>query len=239
MGRTQQQIPIPRRDPRKLPANGPGTASGPDVSNAVQIQAARNQVAAEQGFLDTSAKDVTPTFEGFEDDRFQMHDERIEDLVSQFNSDKSGFIGANPDQVTDMTDLDPALVKSWIIQETGGGGKPWQVDPAQANNPGDWTDVKKTLGLSKPRKRNTGDADTNLRASIALLARKGFSTSGRPPSELQGGQTFGGWTKALTNYNGNNRKVGGKRHKELYAQRILGRAANPETRHRIPLGKAP
>jgi hypothetical protein len=208
------------------------------VSNADQQAALHAQGATDSDSL-LDAIDRTPTFAGFEDDRFQMHDARIEALVDELNADPAAFLGANPDQVASMGPLDPALVKSWMIQETGGDADAWSVDPAQVNNPGDWGDFKTSLGLEKPSRRNTGDADTNLRAAIALLGRKGFSRSGKAPSELQGGQEWSDWHQALTDYNGNNKRVNGQRHKDAYAERIEARAANPAVQHRIPLNRAP
>ena len=235
MSQQLHRVPIPRARPTRDVAQPDSTLA---VSNAeLQAVAASGDTHSETGLLD--GVDRTPTFAGFEDDRFQMHDARIEALVAELNADPAAFIGANPEQVEAMGALDPALVKSWLLQETGGSPDAWAVDPAQVNNPGDWGDFKTSLGLEKPSTRNTGDADTNLRAAIALLGRKGFSRSGKPPSELQGGQTWSTWHDALTDYNGNNKRVNGTRHKDLYAERIEARAANPETHHRIPLGRKP
>lgn len=229
------RVPRPQANPRRVAES---TSAEQGTSNADQLAALHAQgVSGDTSLLD--AIDRTPTFAGFEDDRFQMHDGRIESLVDELNADPAAFLGANPEQVEAMGALDPALVKSWLLQETGGSPDAWSVDPAQVNNPGDWGDFKTSLGLEKPSQRNTGDADTNLRAAIALLGRKGFSRSGRPPSELQGGQEWSNWHDALTDYNGNNTRVNGTRHKDAYAERIEARAANPDVRHRIPLNRAP
>lgn len=228
----------PRPNPRRL-AQEPTQDRGVEGS----LDAARfgmQAEAEEASFLD--GVDVTPTFAGYEKDRYQEHDGRIEALVAQFNADKAGFIGATDEQVAEMPDLDPALVKSWLIQETGGGDRrsraAWEKDPSQVNVPGDWDKAKSDewMGLSKPRRRNEGSADGNVKASIVWLARKGFSRSGKAPEVLQGGQTFGGWEKALQNYNGRGKKLpDGRRYREAYADQILQRAADPTSHTPIQL----
>ncbi|MCB9693025.1 MAG: hypothetical protein H6736_14540 [Alphaproteobacteria bacterium] len=225
----KEQVPVPERNPRR--------------EAAVQQDAA--PAKEEPGYLDQLAKeDRTPVFPGFEDERYQAHDARIEDLVSQFNLDKAGFVGATEDQAEGIGDLDPAMVKAWLIQETGGGDRrsraAWDTDPGQVNVPGDWSAQKgdDQMDLSKPKKRNEGDIDGNLKAAIVWLTRKGFSRSGRAPADLEGGQSFGGWEKALENYNGRGEKTrNGKRYRENYADRILARAGDTDTHAPIQLPK--
>lgn len=166
------------------------------------------------------------TFKGFEKARFQAHDDDIVDLVDTFNGDKS-WIGATPDQAKAIPDIPYDLVKSWIIQETGGSPDAWAVDPAQVNVPGDWNDYKSSLGLTKPDHVNTGDLRTNLKAAIGYLARKGFGESGQPPSNRPDA-FFEDWPTALQRYNG---RSGG--YKERYAKRITDRANDPGTYYPI------
>lgn len=223
----QGEIPIPQRNPRR-------------VQPEPEKHAERAGEHEEPGFLEQV--DLTPVFEGYEDERYQVHDERIERLVASFNADKAAFIGADADQVEGIADLDPALVKSWLIQETGGGDRrsraAWATDPGQVNVPGDWSSQKADaqMGLEKPRRRNEGDVDTNMKAAITWLARKGFSRSGKAPSKLEGGQTWSGWEKALQNYNGRSeRRSNGKRYRENYAARIQQRANAPDEHAEIQL----
>ena len=83
-----------------------------------------------------------PIFRGFEDKRYQVHDELIAKLVKAFNADKKGWTGGTPEQAAKVGDLTPALVKAHMIEESGGNGPrskaAWAVDPLQVNVPGDW-----------------------------------------------------------------------------------------------------
>ncbi|MCB9674559.1 MAG: hypothetical protein H6737_05540 [Alphaproteobacteria bacterium] len=236
--RSVSKIPVPQPRPRDL-----GVARQPDAaidSNAARAESIKRSGPEKQGgFLESAAKDLTPTFAGLEDDRHQQHDAKIEALVQQFNADKAKFVGATADQAKGIPDMDPALMKSWLIQETGGADKrskaAWAKDPGQVNVPGDWGAPKADaeMGLKKPKKRNEGNLDTNMKAALVWLTRKGFSRSGKAPSELEGGQAFGGWKTALENYNGRADKVNGKKYKQAYAEKIMNRAANPDKAYPI------
>lgn len=143
--------------------------------------------------------------------------------------------------MTSLPDLTEELVKSWIIQETGGNDTrslaAWKVDPAQVNVPGDWSGFKQSAGLTAPIKRNEGTIDQNLKAAIIWLARKGFGKSGQPPQNRQGA-SFDGWQKALEHYNGRTViTANGKAYSVNYAQRIIDRANNPGTQYFIQLPK--
>jgi len=135
------------------------------------------------------------SFQGFSALRYQQHDQLIARLVKEFNGNKQTFIGASDAQATSLTDLTEELVKSWIIQETGGNDArslaAWKTDPAQVNVPGDWSGFKQSTGLTAPVKRNEGTVDKNLKAAIIWLARKGFGKSGQPPQNRQNA-TFDG-----------------------------------------------
>lgn len=182
-----------------------------------------------------------PTFQGYASPRYQDHDALIKKLVKDFNSNKAVFSGSSANQVSNIPELTEALVKSWIIEETGGNDSrslaAWKVDPAQVNVPGDWTAYKQSTGLSAPTNRNEGTVDQNLKAAIIWLTRKGFGKSGQPPSNRPNA-TFDGWTTAFQRYNG--RSVitkNGKPYSENYAQRILDRADNPTIHFPIELPK--
>lgn len=180
-------------------------------------------------------------FQGFTDARYAQHDVLISRLVSTFNASKGAFFGGTSAQATGVPNLDEALVKSWIIQETGGNDArslaAWAVDPAQVNVPGDWSAYKQTMGLSMPTSRNEGAVDVNLKAAIIWLARKGFGKSGQPPVNRTSA-TFDGWQVALERYNG--RSVTTSNNKAYcvnYAQRIIDRALHPAKFHAIQLPK--
>ena len=178
-------------------------------------------------------------FKGYETKRYQEHDTLIDKLVATFNANKATAIGATTDQAKAIGDVEADIVKAWMIQESGGGDAgskaAWPVDPTQVNGPGDWSDYKKSLGLSKPTKVNTGDVEINLRAGIGWLARKGFGKSGQPPKDRIDAY-FEGWSKALERYNGRSDTLAdGRPYCEHYAERVLARAADPDTHFPIEL----
>ncbi len=180
-------------------------------------------------------------FQGYASPRYQQHDVLIKKLVGEFNTNKQLFIGASPSQASGIPDLTEDIVKSWIIQESGGNDPQslaaWLVDPAQVNVPGDWSSFKQSAGLNPPVKRNEGTVDQNLRAAIIWLARKGFGKAGQPPQN-RSGASFDGWHTALQRYNGRSViTANGKSYSENYAQRILDRANNPAKHIPIRLPK--
>ena len=176
-------------------------------------------------------KSGVPIFRGFEDARYQAHDELIARMVNEFNAEKATGCGGTEQQAAKIADITPALVKAHMIEESGGNGPAskaaWAVDPLQVNVPGDWGDEKKLVGLNKPAKRNEGTAEQNVRAAIRYLSRKGFGASGRPAAERPKGY-FDGWPKALQRYNGRRDRTETDRYySDEYADKIIRRAANP------------
>jgi hypothetical protein len=177
-------------------------------------------------------------FKGFEADRYQQHDATIREAVLDFNNNKAARVGCSADQALALTTLDEDVVKSWMIQESGGGDAgslaAWKIDPVQANVPGDWTDTKTDLGLAKPKARNEGDIKTNLKAGIVLMARKGFGKSGLAPKPTG---TFDGWQVALQRYNGRTDGcANGKMYSQNYADAIWARAQDPKVARPIQIG---
>jgi len=172
-----------------------------------------------------------PIFRGFEDDRYQEHDALIVRCVDEFNRNRADWAGATAAQGKKIPALTSALVKSHMIEETGGRDArslaAWDVDPQQVNVPGDWSDAKSSLGLKKPTKRNEGTTEENIRAAIRFLTRKGFGVSGQPASKRPSG-TFDDWQTALKRYNGrSDEMVDGKSYSETYAEHIVARAKDP------------
>ena len=172
-----------------------------------------------------------PIFKGFEDDRYQQHDALIVRYVDEFNRNRAEGAGATAAQAKGIPALTAALVKSHMIEETGGRDArslaAWDVDPQQVNVPGDWSDAKKDLGLRKPAKRNEGTAEANIRAAIRFLARKGFGASGQRAANRPSGK-FDDWQTALKRYNGRkDEMVDGKKYSETYAAHITERAKDP------------
>jgi len=172
-----------------------------------------------------------PVFSGFEDPRYQMHDATIQKAVSEFNANRSSWIGGTEEQACKVPKLQLAQVKSHMLQESGGSDMKsraaWKYDPLQVNVPGDWSPYKRYLGLRKPRRANDGSARVNLRAGIMFLSRKGFGISGQPAANRTSA-TFDGWETALQRYNGRTDAVqSGSLYRDVYADRILDRASNP------------
>jgi hypothetical protein len=177
-------------------------------------------------------------FEGYTHPRYSLHDVAILEATRLINNDMAHFVGATEHQAAEIPYLDPRLVKSQMIQETGGGDRQsrdaWAADPLQANVPGqDWTDRKIPLGLCKPICRNEGFAEINIRAGIIFMIRKGFGRAGQAPANRPAG-FFDGYAKALERYNGRSLLVAsGLKYREEYSQRIIQRA---KQRHRhVPI----
>ena len=174
-----------------------------------------------------------PVFRGFEDARYQAHDALIRKLVAEFNANKKEWTGGTDDQAAKVADITPALVKSHMIEESGGNGPrskaAWAVDPLQVNVPGDWGVEKELVGLTKPSKRNEGTAEQNVRAAIKYLSRKGFGASARPAATRPKG-FFDGWPRALQRYNGRRDRTDTDRYySDEYADKIVRRAKDPNS----------
>ena len=171
-----------------------------------------------------------PVFKGFEGERYQKHDAIIAKCVKEFNRHRGAWADANRSQAKTIPDITSELIKSHMIQETGGGDSrsqaAWNGDPLQINVPGDWGDEKKLLGLKKPKTRNEGGVERNIRAAIKYLVRKGFSKSGKPVRVVDE-QQFWDWATALERYNSRTVKtVSGKKYCVEYADLIIKRAEN-------------
>ena len=173
---------------------------------------------------------AVPVFKGFEAQRYQRHDKIIAKCVREFNRHRGAWADANRNQARTIPDITEELVKAQMIQETGGGDKrsvsAWSVDPLQVNVPGDWGAEKESLGLKKPRRRNEGNVELNVRAAIKYLVRKGFSKSGKPVRAVSA-QEFEDWATALERYNSRTVKTAsGKKYYVEYADTIIRRAEN-------------
>lgn len=171
-------------------------------------------------------------FCGFEDARDQKYDDLIVKLVDEFNADPAPWAGATAGQAATIHALDPSLVKAQMIEEShlmpGRAEAAWDRDPMQINIPRNWCDWKVDVGLKKPTGRNTGDPETNIRAGIMFLCRKGFDASGKPAREFPD-RRFAGWFVALQRYNGRFDGVAdGRLYTSAYAERIAARLHNPD-----------
>jgi len=186
---------------------------------------------------------AVPVFKGYENQRYQQHDALIEKCVREFNRHRGAWADSNRVQAKTIPDLTPELVKSQMIQETGGGDgrsqTAWTRDPLQVNVPGDWHREKGLLGLKEPKVRNEGSLEKNIRAAIKYLVRKGFSTSGKPVRMVEA-QEFWDWGTALERYNGRSVKtLSGKPYCVEYADTIIRRAEERGTHVKIEIKTAP
>ena len=171
-----------------------------------------------------------PVLKGFEGTRYQKHDAIIAKCVKEFNRHRGAWADANRNQAKTIPDITSELVKAHMIQETGGADSrsqaAWNGDPLQINVPGDWGEEKKLLGLKKPKTRNEGGAELNIRAAIKYLVRKGFSKSGKPVRVVDE-QQFWDWATALERYNSRTAlTASGKKYCVEYADLIIKRAEN-------------
>lgn len=178
------------------------------------------------------------SIKGFDNERYNQHDGLIISLTDQINENKKSILDLTDEQVKNVGDISPRLVKAWMIQESGGGGKrslaAWGKDPLQVNVPGDPFDYKSNLGLTKSLRRNSGDLKTNLRAGIVFMVRKGFGVSGQPPANRPTG-FFDGFGDAIRRYNGRTDLINGTKYSVLYRERIFNRFNNINTKYSIKI----
>lgn len=171
-------------------------------------------------------------FRGFEDTQYQLHDDLVVRLVSEFNADPAKWADATVEQAESIHELSPSLIKALMIEESAAmpGRRPeaWTRDPMQINIPHNWRDWKVDIGLTQPTERNTGTPEQNIRAGIMYLVRKGFDVSGKPAREFPD-KEFEGWVVALKRYNGRvDGTTDGRKYKSAFAERIATRFSEPD-----------
>lgn len=149
-----------------------------------------------------------PVFAGYEQDWHQMHDAMIVRVVEDFNRQKGWHEGH-------ASRLDPAIVKAWALQESGGHREIFtRGDMMQMNNAGDWAPEKEWFGVRRGERLSP---EKSLRTALEWAYYKGEETrpirdgrisEGWYPTRrggeiLEGYQSrFTNWTRALTRYNG-------------------------------------
>lgn len=149
-----------------------------------------------------------PVFAGYDQPWHQAHDALIVRVVEEFNASH----GWGPDH---ESRLDPALVKAWALQESGGHEAIFTSgDMMQMNNAGDWAPEKEWFGVRRGQRLTP---EESLRAALQWAYYKGEETRpmrGDAPSEgwyptVRGGEVLEGyesrfthWRRALTRYNG-------------------------------------
>lgn len=179
----------------------PVVLEAPDASEADANDAAPERI--------TEAEPVKlPVFRGYEADWHQAHDAMIVAVVEEFNA-SYGWTGDHPQR------LDPALVKAWALQESGGHHTVFtRGDMMQMNNNGDWAAEKEWFGVRRGQRLTP---EQSLRAALKWAYYKGEETRpmrGGAPSDgwyrtVRGGEVLPGyesrftsWQRALTRYNG-------------------------------------
>lgn len=122
--------------------------------------------------------------------------------------------GYSPD---DPRYVSPQVMKSWMMQESGGTRGAFESDPFQVNNARDWAPDKASRGgLTR---NQTMTPQTSADAALKWLQYKGsvHDASGAVTS-YRGNRT------ALMGYNGRNDLMDGIPFKQHYADSILNRA---------------
>jgi hypothetical protein len=122
----------------------------------------------------------------------------------------------------DLGFLTPELVKSWMMEESGGTESAFLRDPMQMNNPGDWAPEKSELGLTKGESMTRG---ISIATALGWLEYKGSGARENQFGDFV--KPYGGDHNALVNYNGNTRvypRDGGVQRRYIYADQILSRA---------------
>lgn len=160
-----------------------------------------------EAVVEETAADALPVFAGFEEDWHQANDPMIVRVVEAFNAEKGWGVG-HPDR------LEPAVVKAWALQESGGhrdiftGG-----DMMQMNNGGDWAPEKVHVGVQKGQRLTP---EESLVAGLKWAYMKGEETrpvaradgEGWTPAVREGREISGyvsrftDWDRAITRYNG-------------------------------------
>lgn len=211
-------------------------ANASEVGELTVSQVDSNKIATNQ--ISEVESWTVPTFKGFESSRYQQHDSTIMKVAIDLHFEPGKYSGGGNNLPPSIS---PALIKSLLIQESGGADArsraAWPIDPAQVNVPGDWNSFKTDIGLTRPTRRNEGNADLNITAAIKWLTRKGYGKTGQPMQNRPSG-TFDGWSRAVQRYNGRtDLRSNGLSYSENYKQLIVDRAQNPSIYYSTSVSK--
>lgn len=150
-----------------------------------------------------------------------FNDDAIVAAVNRHNAERNLYPG-------DAEFMTPKLMKSWMMEESGGHRAAFERDPLQVNVPGDWKhtgpDKERVLGL---RQGQVMTPASSAEAALGWLAHRGRLHRDEENKVYRGPY----WTsyEALRNYNANTKYEGrdetnpSNRHDNRYADRILGR----------------
>ncbi len=184
--------------------------SGADMGNAalMEMLGLSGQRSPEVPLRDEQ-QTTLPEFAGYESPWHQANDSLIIEVVQEFNAEK-GWGPEHPSY------LDPAMVKAWALQESGGHQNVFaQGDMMQMNVPGDWVPEKQNFGLTG--KHEKLDPRTSLRIALHWAYYKGEITRAKTDDadsegwhDTQRGtksvagyeSQFTNWDNALDDYNG-------------------------------------
>ena len=142
-------------------------------------------------------------------EKYQKNDYLIAARTGYFNQAKNhgilklyseGGHEISSEEIRQIPDLDPTLVKAICIQESHAALT--SSDIMTSNNPGDWGDgkLKSAYGMKKKEKMSVTNS---LYYGIRILATKGFK--GGVKYDKKTGETsyeFKGWGNATNNFNG-------------------------------------
>lgn len=147
------------------------------------------------------------------------NDAAIVAAVNRFNAERNLYPG-------DAEFMTPKLVKSWMMEESGGHRAEFERAPLQVNKPRDWAPEKERIaGL---RQGQVMTPETSADAALKWLAHKARTHRDENNKAYRGPY----WTpyESLRNCNANTKYEGrdetnpSNRHDNRYAGRILGRA---------------
>lgn len=138
------------------------------------------------------------------------NDEAILNATGKYNAE-NGYQPGDPRYVS------PQMMKSWMMQESGGTRRAFESDPFQVNVPRDWVaDKASRAGLTRNQAMTP---QTSADAALKWLQYKGsvHDASGAVTS-------YRGNRAALMGYNGRTDLMGGIPFRQHYADSILNRA---------------
>jgi len=146
------------------------------------------------------------------------NDGAILSATGKFNNEH----GYQPD---DPRHVSPQMMKSWMMQESGGDRGAFESDPFQVNHPGDWVPEKANeAGLVEGQIMTP---QTSAEAALKWLRFKGSVHDSRHNIT-----SYRGNRAALMGYNGRNDLIDGIPFKLHYAETILNKMRNSYGKNR-------
>jgi hypothetical protein len=145
------------------------------------------------------------------------NDDTIVAAVDKYNSGHQYYPG-------DAEYMTPQLMKSWMMQESGGSPDAFKTDPFQVNNPGDWDPAKANKNFAGLSQGQIMTPETSADAALKWLHYKGrIDTSENSPNRGRW-VPYQGHYEALRNYNAAAGPVPGVPKGADYANSVLNKA---------------